>query len=76
MNKSKCINKEKLLFMFNSLDFDNSGYIDKLDLENVILSYGERILNRDDIDFLFKQETNFRERIYYTDLFNMLELKF
>ena len=55
INQKKNLKKEKLIQAFKYFDIDDSGFIDKSDIQNATLRSGKKIVNETDIDNMMKE---------------------
>ena len=55
MNQKKNLKKEQLIQAFKYIDIDDSGYIDKSDIQNAALRSGKKFVNENDIDNMMKE---------------------
>jgi calcium-dependent protein kinase len=55
MNQKKNLKKEQLIQAFKYFDIDDSGYIDKSDIQNAALRSGKKFVNENDIDNMMKE---------------------
>jgi len=73
IDKKNFLTKENIISAFHFFDFDNSGFIDKEDLEKAILSSGHSVIHKEDLDVLIKEVSKNSNKISIEEFIKAFE---
>jgi len=73
IDKKNFLTKENIISAFHFFDFDNSGFIDKDDLEKAILSSGHSVIHKEDLDVLIKEVSKNSNKISIEEFIKAFE---
>jgi len=55
IDRKQLVNKENICSVFSCFDFDNSGFIDKDDLEKAMLTAGQELVHKEDLEKMINE---------------------